>query len=161
MDPKLSVTDMLARLEEEIADLAEREAFHAGQEESHRGQRASCKADLDRLTQCRDSLKTAAATVEELMAAPRLTPLLELPDMGKRFRLARLVEKVLERKAPHERFGAIAIAAEVNQAFGARLKRRFNPREVAVALTSLADRGLIVRLERGRPSHEAKYARSG
>jgi hypothetical protein len=161
MDPKLSVTDMLARLEEEIADLAEREAFHAGQEESHRGQRASYKADLDRLTQCRDSLKTAAATVEELMAAPRLTQPLELPDMGKRFRLARLVEKVLERKAPHERFGAIAIAAEVNQAFGARLKRRFNPREVGVALTSLADRGLIVRLERGRPSHEAKYARSG
>jgi hypothetical protein len=82
--------------------------------------------------------------------------------MGKRFRLARLVEKVLERKAPDERFGAIAIAAEVNQAFGPRLKRRrFNPRQVGVALKSLADRGLIVRLEPGRPSHEAKYARRG
>jgi hypothetical protein len=161
MDPNLAVTDMLARLEEEIAHLAEREAFHGGQEESHRAQRASYKAELDRLTQCRDSLKTAAATVEELMAAPSRTPTLELPDMGKRFRLARLVEKVLERKAPHERFGAIAIAAEVNQAFGPRLKRRFNPREVGVALKSLADRGLIVRLEPGRPSHEAKYARSG
>jgi hypothetical protein len=161
MDSKLSVTDMLARLEEQIAHLGEREAFHASQEEMHREQRTSYKTELDRLTQCRDSLKTAAATVEELMAAPRLTPPLELPDMGKRFRLARLVEKVLERKAPHERFGAKALAAEVNQAFGARLKRRFNPREVSVALASLAESGKIVRLERGGPSRESRYARSG
>jgi hypothetical protein len=166
MDSKLSVTDIVARLEEQIAHLAEREAFHASQEESHREQRASYKAELDRLTQCRDSFKTAAATVEELMSVPQPTAPppalpLELPDMGKRFRLARLVEKVLERKAPHEPFGAKAILAEVNQAFGAKLKRRFNEREVSAALSSLAESGRIVRLERGRPFHGSQYARSG
>ena len=62
MDSKLSVTDIVARLEAQIAHLAEREAHHAGQEEAHREQRASYRAELDRLTQCRDSFKTAAAT---------------------------------------------------------------------------------------------------
>jgi hypothetical protein len=165
MDSKLSVTEIVARLEEQIAHLAEREAFHASQEESHRAQRASCKAELDRLSQCRDSFKTAAATVAELMAVPQPTPPppappLELPDMGKRFRLARLVEKVLERKGPHEPFGSKAILAEVNQAFGARLERRFGAREVSAALSSLAERGRIVRLEKGRPFHGSQYVRS-
>jgi hypothetical protein len=166
MDPRLSVTEMLARLDEQIAHSGEREAYHAGREAFHREQRSAYAADLDRLTRSRDSLKVAAEGAAELVArdlpkAPAVPQPLAMPDMGKRFRLALLVEKILERKAPHERFGAKTFAAEVNQAFGDRLTRRFNERQVAVALASLAKRGKIARFERGKPFHESQYVRSG
>jgi hypothetical protein len=166
MDSNPSVMEMLAGLEEQIAHNAEREAFHAGHEAFHREQRSSYAEELERLTLCRDSLKAAVATAEELMArvAPKVAaapPSPEIPDMGRRFRLARLVEIVLERKAPHERFGAKAIAAEVNQTFGDRLKRRFDERKVSVALAWLTKSGRIVRHAKGRPFHESQYSRGG
>lgn len=166
MDSNPSVMQMLAGLEEQIAHNAEREAFHAGHEAFHRDQRSSYAEELERLTRCRDSLKAAAATAEELMArvAPKVAdapPSPEIPDMGRRFRLARLVEIVLERRATSERFGAKAIAAEVNRTFGDRLKRRFDERQVSVALAWLTKSGRIVRHAKGRPFHESQYSRGG
>jgi hypothetical protein len=166
MDPKPSVTEMLARLEQQIAHNVEREAFHAGHEAFHRDQRSSYADELERLTRCRDSLKAAAETAEELMARvlPKVSaapPPPQIPDMGRRFRLARLVELVVERKAPDERFSPKSIAAEVNQTFGDRLTRRFSERQASVALAWLAKSGRIVRHEKGRPFHESQYARGG
>ncbi|HEX4498083.1 MAG TPA: hypothetical protein VIE43_20575 [Thermoanaerobaculia bacterium] len=166
MDSKPSVTEMLARLDEQIAHHAEREAFHAGHEAFHRDQRSTYAAELERLTRTRDSLKAAAEAAEELTAraVPKVAaapPPPEIPDMGQRFRLARLVEIVVERKAPHERFGPKVIAAEVNQTFGDRLRRRFDERQASVALAWLARRGRIVRHEKGKPFHESQYARRG
>jgi hypothetical protein len=48
MDPKPSVMEVLARLEEQIAHNDEREAFHAGHEAFHRDQRRSygCQPEL-------------------------------------------------------------------------------------------------------------------
>ncbi len=163
MVSRSSISEMLSRLEEQIAHNAEREAFHAGHEAFHRDRRGSYAEELDRLTRCRDSLKAAAEAAEELMARvpPKVSgpTRLEMPDMGRRFRLARLVELVVERKEPHERFGPRAIAAEVNQAFGDRLRRPCNERQVSVALSWLARSGRIVRHEQGRPFHESQYAR--
>jgi hypothetical protein len=164
MDTKPSVTEMLARLDEQIAHNAEREAFHANHEAFHRDQRSSYALELERLTRTRDSLKAAAEAAEELMdrgvpevsAAP---PPPEIPDMGQRFRLARLVEIVVERKAPHDRFGPKTIAAEVNQTFGDRLRRRFDERQASVALAWLARSGRIVRHQKGKPFHESQYSR--
>jgi hypothetical protein len=166
MDSKTSVTEMLSRLEAQIAHNAERQAFHAGHEAFHRDQRSSYAEELERLTRCRYSLKAAAETADELMSrvqpqAPAAPPPPQMPDMGKRLRLARLIETVLERKAPHERFSPKTIAAEVNQTFGDRLKRRFSHRQASVALAWLAQRGRIVRHEKGRPFHESQYARRG
>jgi hypothetical protein len=161
-----SIAEMLARLEEHIAHNAEREAFHAGHEAFHRDRRGSYAEELDRLTRCRDSLKASAEAAEELTAhvpPPKVSepPRLEMPDMGRRFRLARLVDLVVERKEPHERFGPRTIAAEVNQAFGDHLRRPCNERKVSVALSWLAQSGRIVRHEQGRPFHESQYARVG
>jgi hypothetical protein len=150
-----SISEMLARLEEQVAHNAEREAFHAGREAFHRGQRGSYAEELARLTQTRDSLKAAAEAAEELMGrvAPKAPepPRLEMPDMGKRFRLARLVELVVERKEPRERFGPRAIAAEVNQTFADHLRRPCTERQVSVALTWLAKSGRIVRHQKSGP----------
>jgi acyl-CoA reductase-like NAD-dependent aldehyde dehydrogenase len=159
-----SVQEMLARLEEQIAHNAEREAFHAAREAFHRDQRSSHAEELERLTRCRDSLQAATETAKGLMAhgvpkTPAPAPL-EVPDMGRRFRLARLVEQVVEKKAPRERFGPKAVAAEVNQAFGGNLKRRFSERQVSAALAWLAKGGHLVRVEQGRPFHESQYTRS-
>jgi hypothetical protein len=166
MDAKPSVTEMLARLDEQIAHNAEREAFHANHEACHRDQRSSYAAELERLTRTRDSLKAAAEAAEELMVrgVPQVSaapPPLEIPDMGQRFRLARLVEIVVERKAPHERFGPKTIAAEVNQTFGDHLRRRFDERQASVALAWLARSGRLVRHEKGKPFHESQYSRGG
>jgi hypothetical protein len=164
MDSKTSVTEMLSRLEAQIAHNTEREAFHAGHEAFHRDQRSSYAEELERLTRTRDSLKAAAEAANELIArvqpqAPAAPQPPQMPDMGKRLRLARLIETVLERKAPQERFGPKTIAAEVNQAFGGRLKRRFSPRQASVALAWLARSGKIVRHEKGKPFRESQYAR--
>ncbi len=88
-------------------------------------------------------------------------PSLEMPDMGKRFRLARLVELVVERKEPRERFGRRTIAAEVNQTFADHLRHPCTERQVSVALAWLAKSGRIVRHQKGRPFYEGQYARSG
>jgi hypothetical protein len=45
MDAKPAVTEMLARLDEQIAHNAERAAFHANHEAFHRDQRSSYAAD--------------------------------------------------------------------------------------------------------------------
>jgi hypothetical protein len=166
MDAKPSVTEMLARLDEQIAHNAEREAYHANHEAFHRDQRSSYAAELERLTRTRDSLRAAAEAAEELTArgvpkASAAPPPPEIPDMGQRFRLARLVEIVVERKAPHERFGPKTIVAEVNQTFGDRLRRRFDERQASVALAWLARSGRIVRHEKGKPFHESQYSRGG
>jgi hypothetical protein len=164
MEPKLSVEEMLAGLETQIAHNAEREAFHAGREAFHHERRAAYAAELEALTRCRESLKASAAMAADLIArglpAPAGPPPLEIPAMGRRFRLARVVETIVERKAPQERFGATAIAAEVNRLLGDSVRRRFDARQVSVALRWLAESRRIVRLEKGRPFNEAQYARS-
>jgi hypothetical protein len=162
MSSKASVEEILAQLETRIAHNAEREAFHAGREAFHQERRASYAAELEQLIRCRESLKASAEAAAELVArglpaAPPEPPPLEIPAMGRRFRLARIVEKIVERKAPRERFGARTIIAEVNQLLGDR--RRVDERQVSVALRWLAESRKIVRLERGRPFHEAQYAR--
>ncbi len=67
---------------------------------------------------------------------------------------------IVERKAPHERFGSRSIAAEVNQLLGDRPRRRVvNLRQVSVSLRWLAKKGRIFRFDPGRPHKEAQYVR--
>jgi hypothetical protein len=163
MVTNLSVAEVLARLEQQIGYHREQEAFNAGWEAYYHERRATHAAQLEQLTRHFEALKAVAAATADLLSqslpgAP--TPVKVDFGRGKRFRLARIVDQLVERKAPQERFGSQSIAAEVNQLMaGRRLRRVINQRRVSVSLRWLAKKGKIFRVDPGRPHKEAHYVR--
>ncbi|HEY0511942.1 MAG TPA: hypothetical protein VGH73_08560 [Thermoanaerobaculia bacterium] len=173
MDSNLSLTGMLATLEAQLAHYREQEAFHAGQEAFHAAQavfhrerRAAAAAELEPLARCLEALRATVTAAADLAArglpnvpAPAEPPAVDDLLGRRRLSLAKVVERIVERKAPDERFGPKSIAAEINETLGARLGRTVDERQVSVSLRWLARDRRIVLLQRGRPAWEAQYAR--
>jgi hypothetical protein len=92
--------------------------------------------------------KAQAPDVTELVRAPRI-------------RLSVIVTKVLERKGPQERFGAMSIIADMKELFGEhdRLRSRMTGRQLSSTLRWLAARRRIFLVSPGRPRYEAQYVR--
>ena len=88
MSSKLSVAEVLENLESRAAFHREWEAFHAGQEEQHRQERARHAAELEKVLHNLETFRAASASAVELVqqAHPALEPAaphLELPASGK------------------------------------------------------------------------------
>ena len=158
MSENLSIVDVLARLEARIADLREREAFHAQQEAHHKEERARIAAELDEVSRHFETFKTTSSTVSSLVLSPAAAP---VPGviLGSYPKLAFLVEKVIQAKPETERFAATPVAAEVNRYFPDRLKKPLSSRTTSAILRRLRDAGKIREVEEGKPFHEAVYVR--
>jgi hypothetical protein len=155
-----SLADLLADLEAKVAFHRRQEGLCAEQEALFRERRSFHAAELARISQCYESLRTAAATAEEIAAqAIPAEPAGE--DLGSRSRpkLTRMVARVLEDKAWSARFGAREVTAEVNRRYAAHLRRPADEEQVAIVLKRMADAGRLHKLRKGRPYHEALYAR--
>ncbi len=155
-----SLADLLADLEAKVAFHRRQEGLCAEQEALFRERRSVHAAELERISQCYESLRTAAATAEEIAAqAVAAEPAGE--DLGSRSRpkLTRMVSRVLEDKAGSARFGARTVTAEVNRRYAAHLRRPADEEQVAIVLKRMADSGRLHRLRKGRPYHEALYTR--
>jgi hypothetical protein len=151
---------LLAQLEKQLAHHREREAFHAEQESAHRDQRERHAREAAKIAETVDSLRASLTTALGLVA-PALAAETRDQDMdsGHIRILSRLVKRVIEGMADSERFGATAVAAEVNRRFVDILRRSATQRQVALALRRQARKGRIHQVRRGRPHYEALYVR--
>jgi hypothetical protein len=143
MTAELSLKEIVARLEAQIAFHRKQEAFHAEQEVAHRERRGAHAAELEALTQNLEALQSAASTAVELASRPEAAALRApepFRDLGRRLTLPRMVERVVAEKPPGQPFGTNEITAAINQ-------RR------------MSDAGKLRGVRDGRPHHEALYAR--
>jgi len=165
METQLSLSAILLSLEKQISEHREREAFHAEREAFHRDRRAEHAAELEQLLKSFESLKARAEHAAKIAARLPQEPPPPSDDLpvGRKVPISHLVQKVIERKGPQEAFGPVDIAAEINQRYGPRLKRKkdYDPRQVSVVLRWMAKRGRIARTEKGRPWSGSQYVRTG
>jgi hypothetical protein len=157
----LSVKDVLAKLEAQYALHQEREAFHALQEVHHREQRALHAGEMETLARNLEAFRNAAEAAVGLAsrATVRLPKDEKVLDIGRRGLLTRLITRVLEDKEGDQRFGILGVTEEVNRRFAEMLRSPADPRQVSVVLRRFARLGRIHLVRRGRPHHEALYAR--
>lgn len=71
-----------------------------------------------------------------------------------------MVAKVLEGKAPDAVFGATAVTQEIEHRWGAKLRRRPDPRSVAAALRRWAAAGRLHQVREGRAYSESLYRKA-
>jgi len=155
----LSVAQILADLEAQIAQVGSQEAFHAEQEALHREQRAQSAADLLKLRERYEVFKTAAAAAAEVVTrAPAEAPVRQ-EDEDARFQITS-VSKLVARVAAEQSgiFGPTAVAQEINRRFGRRLGRPVDSRTVSVTLRRLSAARRIHIVRDGRAFYEALYA---
>ena len=155
---------ILSNLEAQIALHREREAFHAQQEAHHGQQRQLHTAELEVLTKNLETFRAAAAVALELAGRPgagMTAPAAPAPDPdpGRRPRLSRMVALVVESWPAGQPFGVSHIAAEVHRRYRDRLRKAAHPRMISVHLRRLLAAGRLTAVQRGRPHHEALYAR--
>lgn len=140
MPLNLSIAQMLANLETKVALHRERKQFHAEQEAIHREQTEIHAAELDNALSRLEAFRSAAEAAGELLdqaklaAAPPSLPDLEDADLIRKRSLSRMVARVVEGLPPDQTFGAKGVTREILERWGAKLRRRPDPRSVAAAL---------------------------
>lgn len=106
MTLNLSLSEILAKLQQQIDSLREQVDLHARQEEHHRDQRALLEAELRKALGHLESFQAVAGTAAELDLpdmAPASPPLAE--DLLSNPTLGRLVAWVVANRPEGERFG--------------------------------------------------------
>ncbi|HEV7509648.1 MAG TPA: hypothetical protein VGS07_32550 [Thermoanaerobaculia bacterium] len=162
MNPNLSIAQVLGDLESQIAHHETRESFHSNQEALHRSQRELHQGELARLRERYEGFKVAAqAAGEEVRRGASLLPAPEDAESGRRSTLSKLVARLIEQKGEDERFGATALAQEINDRHVKRLRNPARVRSVSVALCRLLAEGSVRLVTEGRAFHEAIYRRGG
>ena len=165
MSRELSVTRILTELKEQIEHFRSREAFHAEQEVFHRQQRERHATDLQVALERFATFEAAADAAGELVTRARQarkekekTAVDDSIPAGKNV-LSKLVDRIVSGKDMEETFGARDIAGEVQERYGARLKRKIDVRSVAAKLRRMAWSRQIHRIREGRSFHESLYRR--
>jgi hypothetical protein len=165
MSSNLSIADVLARLEAQIAFHRERETYHTQQEALHREQRSVHTAELEALSRSLEGFKAAAGSAVDLASRAPVPPAnpkeIEEFDTGSGRVLSRMVARVVEGIDADARFGTRWVTEEVDRRFGEILRRRADPRMVSSALRRMKKNGLLRVARRGGPYREALYVRVG
>ena len=163
MSQELSVARILTELKEQIEHYRSREAFHAEQEVFHRQQKELNAADLQIALDRFATFEAAADAAGELVtrAREKRREKVAVDDSipaGKNV-LSKLAERIVFGKEMDVTFGATEITRELQERFGARLKRKIDVRSVAAKLRRMARLRQIHRIREGRSFHESLYRR--
>ena len=165
MGPNLPVAEMLARLKTKIAHHKEQGEVHARQEAVHAEKRALHETEHRKAVELYEALQAASAAAGELIVDVRPTlPTLpaELPKKvakGGWHWIAKLMELVIETKAPGEAFGATSLIREIDERWGSQLRYEIQPRSAAVTLRRWAAEGRLDVVRKGRAHHEGLYTK--
>jgi hypothetical protein len=149
---KRSVAGILDDLKSEISRLVKEEAFHAQQEAAHREKRAASAERLARVRERYEAFRSASAAVEEV------APASAAPVEGSKApaSVIRQVARIVASKATDEPFTPSELLAELSQRSP---KLAASNRTVSAALRRLVKEGGVRVVEKGKPYHEAVYAR--
>ncbi|HVR95747.1 MAG TPA: hypothetical protein VMW27_03985 [Thermoanaerobaculia bacterium] len=162
----VSITTLLADLEEQIVFHRSQEELHTREEEMHRERRAFHAAEHERISRHYEQFKAAAAQVAEIAgqgSGRRPAPVVEedAPAFyGKRPMVSRMVDRVVDNKPADASFGATEVTAEINRRFARSLRKAVDARTVAVTLRRMSLAGRLRLVREGRAFHEALYSRT-
>lgn len=161
-DRLLSVPEIIASLEKQLALHREQEGTHAEREAFHRGQREAHAAEIEALSRRLDEFRAASAAAMDLaLRAPAPAPVAPAKeeDYGpaSRPKVVKMVRRILTDLGPNRGVGASWIASEINRRFGDRLRKEVSMSQVSTILRRLQQKGEIRLQKDGRPHHEARY----
>ena len=170
MGAKLSVEEVLANLERRAAFHREQEAFHAKQvvfhaqqEEHHREEQALHAAELQKVLQNLETFRTAAVTAVDLAQTlpPAAQPVAAAPETQLPPRNRKMVGRLIKlaTEGLPEPFGPTEVAAEANRRFASRLPEPVGPRTASDVLRRMLAEGELQLVREGKPFQEALYAR--
>jgi hypothetical protein len=163
MTAEISLNRIIATLEGQLAAHREKEAFHSEQEALHRQRREDHAAEIEALSRKLEMFQAALLEATELasrgLAVAAASPPPPDPDEGRKISLSRMVLRAIETKGMDESFGISAITAEVNRRYRSRFKKPVDPRQVSVVLRRMLRERKLRSVRKGRPFHEALYAR--
>ena len=162
MSAKLSVADVLAHMEAQLARHKQQEAHHGEQEVFHREQKALHAAEYENVLRHYEAFKATAGAAVEIAArtaAPEAPPPPELRP-GQRIIRSRLAVRVLEEVPDGYSFGAAWLAEEVNRRYGQYLKQPANARLVSAVCRRRLANGELRLVKEGTPHREALYAKA-
>jgi hypothetical protein len=149
---KRSVAGILDYLKSEIARLEKEEAFHAQQEAAHREKRAASAEKLALVQERYEAFRSASAAVVEVVPASAAS----VEGSKAPGSVIRHVARIVASKATDEPFTPSELLAELSQRSP---KLAASNRTVSAALRRLVKEGGVRVVEKGKPYHEAVYAR--
>lgn len=163
MSTELSVAQVLANLEKQMAFHQDQEARHAKQEVFHREQRAVHAAEYETVARHYEAFKATSGTAAEIAArtaavvpAPAPPP----PAAPARPTLpSRLVARLVAELPADEVFEPSRVAAEVNRRYRRELRKPMDSRLASTALRRLLAEGKVKLVEKGTAHHQAVYAK--
>jgi hypothetical protein len=169
MSVKLSVEEVLAQLEKREAFHrdqevfhAEQDVFHGEQQVHHREQQAVHAAELEKVRQSLAAFRAAAASAVDLVGPLEPSPPApagpKLPPPGRKFVSGLLQQVVADLQEP---FSPTTVAAEANRRFKAHLREPVTARTVSDVLRRLVKEGELQLVRKGKAHHEASYRRRG
>ena len=161
MEGKLSIAEMLTRLEAQITLHRDKQAYHAEQKSHHEAEEARHAAELARLSQHHAAFKTAAAEIEAALppvSATAKTPAADT-DLGRKPKKGKALGRIVAAWPEGVPFGASEVVASVNHRFAGKLN--LTPRDAASYLRRSALRGTLEIVREGKPFHETLYRKAG
>jgi hypothetical protein len=167
MHEELSVSQILANLESQLALHREQAALHQQQEELHREQRTRHAAEVARLSEHYETFKAAMDAVEpalrlaeavEAQKPPPPSPPPDDRDLGPKPKASQAFDRVVASWPAGTPLGARAVAQEVNRRFPGKF-RRFDSRLAGTYLRRRCTAGLLREVREGRPFAEALYTK--
>lgn len=159
MSSKLSVEELLSALEQRAISLREEEVVHARQEAHHREQRAFLAAELEKVTQNLEALRSVVSATADLVKGAKPAAVPDLPPPG-RLMVGKLLRMVVGDAGLQEPFGPAAVAAEVNRRFADRLRQPIDPRTASDVLRRMLAEGRIRLAREGKGPKGALYTRT-
>lgn len=161
MGSGLSVEQILAKLEAQMAFHKEREEQHAQQEVFHREQRAVHAAEYANLAKHHEAFKASAGGAVEL-AARATAALSEEPSPAPvtPSTTSKLVARLITDLPAGATFNADQVTAEVNRRYPSELRRPAVPASVSTILRRLLDDGGLSLVKKGTAHRQAVYRRA-
>jgi hypothetical protein len=168
LSAELSVTQILANLEAQMAFHRDKEEHHAKEEAFHREQRALHAAEYETVAKHYEAFKAIAGNAAEVAARdvipapapvqappPREEPLPPLKPVLP----SRLVARLVRELPAGEELVPSRVAREVNRRYFRELRKPIDSRLASTALRRLRAEGAVQLVRKGTAHHEAVYTR--
>jgi hypothetical protein len=160
LSSQLSVAEILANLETQMAAHREQADHHAQQAAFHQEQRDLHAAEYESIARHYEAFKASAGAAAEIAVRtraaappPEALPPLKLPLPS------RLVARLVAEVPAGQAFGPRWVAEEVNRRFARELRKPLDSRLASTALRRLLADGEIRLAQKGTAHREALYAR--
>jgi len=162
LSAELSITQILANLEKEMAFHKEQADHHAEKEAFHRDRRASHTAEYEAIAKHYEAFKTSAGAAAEIAArvaaaAPKVEP---PPPPVARKQPNKLVARLVAELPAGQAYTPSQIAAEVNRRYPNELKKPLITPTASTILRRMLAEGEVRLVQSGTAHIQAVYTKA-